>query len=94
MGEGEDSRGRDDDTQTVGDDGVVAPVAGRLVSLHIPRYGVGETVAEVNPRVTETNPGEGAGQVHLSPGCKVLAVVHSSGEILVDGLERRDCPDI
>ena len=39
-GEGEDSRGRDDDTQAVRDDGVGAAVAGRLVSLHIPRNGV------------------------------------------------------
>ena len=48
----------------------------------------------MNPGVTKTNPSEGAGQVHLSPGLQVLAVVHSSGEILVDGLERGDGPDI
>ena len=73
---------------------MVTAVPGRLVSLNIPRYGVREAVAEMNPRVTETNPSEGAGQVHLSPGCEVLAVVHSSGEILVDGLEGSDRPDI
>ena len=48
----------------------------------------------MNPRVTETNPSEGAGQVHLSPGCEVLAVVHSPGEILVDRLEGSHRPDI
>ena len=73
---------------------MVGGVAARLVSFDIACYGVGETVAEVNPRVTETNPGEGAGQVHLSPGCEVLAVVHSSGEILVDRLEGSHRPDI
>ena len=48
----------------------------------------------MNPGVTKTNSSKGAGQVHLSPGCQILAVIHSSGEILVDRLERGDGPDI
>ena len=51
-------------------------------------------MTEVNSSVPEANPSEGAGQVHLSPGRQVLAVVHSSAEILLDRLERRHRPDI
>ena len=62
---GEDTGGGDDHTEAVGDDGVGAGVATRLVGLHTPGYGVGEPVAEVNPGVTKSNSCKCRGQVHL-----------------------------
>ena len=47
---------------------MVGGVAARLVSFDIACYGVGETVAEVNPGVSKTDSCECGRQVHLAPG--------------------------
>ena len=47
---------------------MVGGVAARLVSFDIACYGVGETVAEVNPGVSESDACKGGRQVHLAPG--------------------------
>ena len=93
-GEGEDGGGRDDHTQPVRDDRVSTAVACRLVFLHVAGNGVGEAVAEMNSGIAEANASEGASEVHLGPGGEVLAVVDRPGEVLVDGLQGRHCPDV
>ena len=54
--------------QPVWNDWMLGRVASRLVTFHIACYGVGESMAEVHPGVSKTDPCKGGRQVHLAPG--------------------------
>ena len=47
---------------------MIGGVAARLVSLDIACNGVGESVAKVDPGISESDACEGGRQVHLAPG--------------------------